>query len=100
MIDVIPALVNEADNHFMTAIPSLEELKETVFEMSGDSAPGLDGFSGSFYQAFWDIIKDDLLEATEHFKKRGYVPLASVNGTVQAIWNLSTVNSRNRSSFL
>lgn len=41
-----------------TAIPSLDldELKETVFEMSGDSAPGLDGFSGSFYQAFWDII--------------------------------------------
>lgn len=56
LIDVIPSLFNEADNHFMTAIPSLEELKETVFDMSGDSAPGLDGFSGSFYQAFWDII--------------------------------------------
>lgn len=51
LIDVIPALVNEADN---TTFLPWKNLRKP--EMSGDSTPGLDGFSGSFYQAFWDII--------------------------------------------
>jgi len=44
-------------------MPTLEELKQVVFAMNPHSAPGPDGIGGKFYQACWNIIKEDLLAA-------------------------------------
>nr|XP_027088717.1 uncharacterized protein LOC113710068 [Coffea arabica] len=38
------------DNSDFHQLPTMEELKEAVFSMSQDSAPGPDGFSSGFYQ--------------------------------------------------
>lgn len=38
-----------------------KKIKEAVFNCEGDKAPGPDGFSLSFYQACWDVVKNDLL---------------------------------------
>jgi hypothetical protein len=38
-----------------------EEVWNTIREMPGDRAPGLDGFTGAFYQKAWPIIKPDIL---------------------------------------
>lgn len=35
-------------------------MKEVIFSMSPDSALGLDGVSGRFYQQCWDVISADL----------------------------------------
>ncbi|KAK6150686.1 hypothetical protein DH2020_015618 [Rehmannia glutinosa] len=35
--------------------------------MGLDSAPGPDGFSGRFYQHFWDIVSDEVLAAVRYF---------------------------------
>lgn len=32
-----------------------------MFQLGGDKAPGPDGFPLSFYQKFWDVVKNDLL---------------------------------------
>ncbi|KAM2262659.1 hypothetical protein ACFXTI_044090 [Malus domestica] len=32
------------------------KIKETMFNMGGAKAPGLDGFQGIFFQSYWDII--------------------------------------------
>ena len=37
------------------------EVKEVVFQMEHNKAPGPDGFRVEFYQFFWGVIKDDLL---------------------------------------
>lgn len=50
---VIPKLVTEADNNMLTSIPSFAEIKEVVFRMCPNSAPGPDGFTGLFYQ-IWE----------------------------------------------
>lgn len=49
---VIPNLVTAEDNNFLTKLPSVEEVKNVVFSMNGNGAPGLDGFGGFFFQHF------------------------------------------------
>jgi len=42
---------------------SLEEVKNTINSMPTDKAPGPDGFTGAFFKACWEIIKDDVMAA-------------------------------------
>ena len=50
--------------------------------MEHNKAPGPDGFPSEFYQAFWHVIKDDLMALFEDFHN-GTLPLHSLNfGTI------------------
>nr|XP_027068031.1 uncharacterized protein LOC113693644 [Coffea arabica] len=62
----VPQLA-QADNDMLSALPDMAELKGVVFALDADSAPGPDGFGAGFYQACWDIIQSDLLEAVQAF---------------------------------
>lgn len=44
------------ENEKLEEIPSLEELKNTVFDMNGGSAASPDSFTCKFFTATWDII--------------------------------------------
>lgn len=55
--------ISEEDNIVLTTTPTLKDIKDTVFSIDTDSAPGPDGFSGYFYQRAWDIIASDLHKA-------------------------------------
>ena len=46
---------------------SEEEVKVAIMGMSGDKAPGPDGFTNEFYKAFKSLLKDDLLKFFEDF---------------------------------
>ena len=46
---------------------SLEELKEAVFGLPGNSAPGPDGFNTKFYQSQWNLINQDLFKVVQSF---------------------------------
>nr|XP_027120463.1 uncharacterized protein LOC113737428 [Coffea arabica] len=59
--------LSAADNGMLVALPELAELREVVFGLEADSAPGPDGFGAGFYQGCWEIIKSDLLEAVKAF---------------------------------
>ncbi|XP_027098924.2 uncharacterized protein [Coffea arabica] len=59
--------LSAADNDMLSAAPGMAELQEVVHGLDADSAPGPDGFGAGFYQACWDIIKADLLEAVQAF---------------------------------
>lgn len=52
MDGLIPSLVDDNMNKFLTAIPSKDEVKKDVFNLNKDSTPGVDGFGGIFYHYF------------------------------------------------
>lgn len=49
------------DNDRLTAPFSLDEIKKATFQLGRDKAPGPDGFNLTFYQRFWEVIKEDLV---------------------------------------
>ncbi|XP_071927080.1 uncharacterized protein [Coffea arabica] len=48
-LEVIPKLVTEQDNSWLTNVPSLTEVKNIIFVMDGESAAGPDGFTAKFF---------------------------------------------------
>lgn len=44
------------------------EVTNSVFSMDGNKYPGLGGFPMSFYQIFWDVIKQDVLAVVNEFE--------------------------------
>lgn len=51
--EVIHPLMSEEDNRMLTKIPSWIEIKDVVFVMNAEGAPGPDGFGGFFFQKYW-----------------------------------------------
>ncbi|KAG6467273.1 hypothetical protein ZIOFF_074906 [Zingiber officinale] len=50
-MDIMPQLVSSMENQALLALPSIEEVKQVVWEMCEDSAVGPNGFSVAFYVA-------------------------------------------------
>lgn len=48
-----------------------EEVREAVFKMCGDKAPGLDGFPMFFFQRFWVDLKEEVMAFIKEFHVRG-----------------------------
>jgi hypothetical protein len=71
--EVIPSLVTEDINAILTMLPSHSEIKAVVFALNKDSAPGLDGFGAFSYQHYWDIVKDDVINAVLEFFTTGWI---------------------------
>ena len=59
-VDDIPQ-VSELENNILIAKFFEAEVKEAIFSMEHNKAPGLDGFPAEFYQVFWEVIKADLV---------------------------------------
>jgi len=72
--ETIPSLVTEADNQMLLRIPLSAEIKDAVFALNGDGAPGLDGFGGHFYQTYWDIVGRDVEHSVQDFLQGGLLP--------------------------
>nr|XP_016509522.1 PREDICTED: uncharacterized protein LOC107826990 [Nicotiana tabacum] len=51
----------------LSRLPTIEEVRAGVFELSGESASGHDRFTGLFYQTCWDIIGADIHNMVLHF---------------------------------
>lgn len=59
-IFVTPNCLTVEQHAFYEQFLTLSDLKEVVFSMADDKAPGCDGFPYEFYKAFWDSIGHDL----------------------------------------
>ncbi|VFQ79087.1 unnamed protein product [Cuscuta campestris] len=72
-VDMEPVLhyldkpISHQDNINISKVPNEEEIKEAVWSLNPNSAPGPDGFNGSFFRACWHIIKDDVVSAAQEF---------------------------------
>ncbi|XP_075091457.1 uncharacterized protein LOC142171669 [Nicotiana tabacum] len=59
-INNVPSMVTIDQNLELSRFPTIEEVRAAVFELSGESASGPDGFTGLFYQTCWDVIGADI----------------------------------------
>jgi hypothetical protein len=74
--------VSEEENDLLIRSFTEAKVREAVFQMEHNKASGPDGFPAEFYQACWDIIKEDLMAMFAEFHV-GKLPLYSLNfGTI------------------
>lgn len=66
-LDCIEQVITQDDNEALMVIPDEEEIRMSIFDMDPNSAPGPDGYGGSFYQTCWEIIKSDLVSVVQLF---------------------------------
>ncbi|WVZ91838.1 hypothetical protein U9M48_037961 [Paspalum notatum var. saurae] len=84
--------VSPIENEILIAPFSEREIREAIFSMDHNKAPGPDGFPAEFYQHFWDIIKEDLMYMFEDLSK-GELPLFSLNfGVITLIPKVQEAN--------
>jgi hypothetical protein len=79
----IPSIVSEDDNMMLTTVPSPDINKLAVFEINGDGVSGPDGFSGHFFQFFWDVVSTDVVNSVQHFFLTG-----SLHNNINSKWFL------------
>ena len=70
--------VTDDDKEKLIVKFSYNEVREAIFQMEHNKAPDPDGFSAEFYQAFWVLIKDDLMAMFVDFYN-GTLRLYSLN---------------------
>ncbi|RVW19879.1 hypothetical protein CK203_110843 [Vitis vinifera] len=59
---------------------SENEIHSALMEMSGDKAPGPNGFTMAFWQSCWDFVKGEILEMFKEFHEQSSF-LKSLNNT-------------------
>ena len=77
---VIPKLITDDMNNMLTMLPSSDEIHKVVTSMNKNGAPGPDGFGGTLYQTYWNIVKDDVINAVlEFFTNNWLLPNFNAN---------------------
>eukprot|EP00253_Pinus_taeda_P029550 PITA_29550 len=59
MFDVVPNLISSKMNQSLESKITLKEVKEALFSMEPDKAPGPDGFTPRFLQVCWQIVEKE-----------------------------------------
>ncbi|GAA0164582.1 hypothetical protein LIER_20178 [Lithospermum erythrorhizon] len=84
LMDLIPNLVTTEQNEMLMANPSIQEVKDVVFQMDKNSAAGPDGFNGVFFQHCWEIIGSNVHQAVCSFMAGNSLP-KGMSSTVIAL---------------
>jgi hypothetical protein len=77
MVEDIPQLTSSEREELMAEF-SEKEVREAIFQMKHNKAPGPDGFPAEFHQVLWSLIKDDLMAIFRDFHA-GDLPLFCLN---------------------
>jgi hypothetical protein len=70
--------ITPGENEKLTSVINEQEVKDAVFQMKHNKAPGPDGFPAEFYQIFWETIKKDLMALFKDFYE-DKLPFFSLN---------------------
>ncbi|GKV50258.1 hypothetical protein SLEP1_g56970 [Rubroshorea leprosula] len=63
--------ITKADNEFLTAAFTEQEIKEAIWNCDPSKSPGLDGFNFRFIISMWDVIKADIVNFVREFHQHG-----------------------------
>ncbi|KAL0291000.1 UNVERIFIED_CONTAM: hypothetical protein Sradi_7037200 [Sesamum radiatum] len=74
-------LISENEATQISAPVQRSEIKEALFDINEDSAPGPDGFSSGFFKATWAVTGEDVCRAVMEFFNNGSL-LKQLNATL------------------
>lgn len=60
-LDVAPKWLSKFQQAFCDLLLTIDDLKEAIFSMANDKAPGCDGFPCEFYKSLWPCVGTYLL---------------------------------------
>lgn len=73
-------MVLEEENNSLIALPTAQEIRDALFSIHADKAPGPDGFSAAFYQTHWQDIGPDIVAEVQSFYAQDRL-LGKINDT-------------------
>eukprot|EP00253_Pinus_taeda_P027218 PITA_27218 len=76
----IPKLVTEEHNELLMSPIQAQEVDEAMAQLKEGKALGPDGFTTTFFHAFWDLIKEELWQVVEESRALRWL-LPSLNST-------------------
>lgn len=72
----MPTLLNGDDRDSLLRPVTRSEVKDAVWALDSDSAPGPDGFTGLFFKHCWETVGDDIYQAAQDFFAGTPIPWA------------------------
>ncbi|XP_021771467.1 uncharacterized protein LOC110735585 [Chenopodium quinoa] len=57
----LSCMITKEMNQTLCTVPTSEEISKALFEMHPNKAPGIDGLHALFYQKFWHIVGNDII---------------------------------------
>ncbi|XP_059654907.1 uncharacterized protein LOC132301687 [Cornus florida] len=72
--------ISQEDSCAIDQCFTTEEIKNVTMQFKPDKAPGPDGFPTRFFQKFWEIVGQDVVNGVLHFFNNGNLP-KGVNST-------------------
>ncbi|VFQ85192.1 unnamed protein product, partial [Cuscuta campestris] len=97
ILPLIPLVLSQEDNSSFSSLPTLEEVKQAVWDLDDTSVGGPDGFNGKFFKTTWDTIKLDVLSASQEFFLG--VPIPKAYGSTLLTLIPKTENSKKFDNF-
>ncbi|PWA66526.1 RNA-directed DNA polymerase, eukaryota, Reverse transcriptase zinc-binding domain protein [Artemisia annua] len=73
--------VSEVEAMEMSRMVSEEEVKNALFDIDDNKAPGPDGYTSKFFKKAWSVIKEDFYKAVNEFFVSGKL-LGQLNATL------------------
>ncbi|CAH9133061.1 unnamed protein product [Cuscuta epithymum] len=77
-------LVGSSAHESLLAPVETIEIKNSLFDIGNDKAPGPDGYSSAFFKSNWELIGHDIVRAIKEFFRSGKL-LKQINHTVIAL---------------
>lgn len=82
--DLFTNKFTQARADFMIRRVEKKEIKDAMFEIGEDKAPGPDGFTFAFFKSAWNVVGDEVCMAIEEFFANGKL-LREINSTIIAL---------------
>jgi len=74
-----------ADSHDLLLTPVIaDDIKQVLFSINDDKAPGPDGYTSVFFKKAWNIVGDDFFSAVQDFFASGEI-LKQLNHSIIAL---------------
>jgi hypothetical protein len=67
LLNLFDNTISMEENVSICSLPSEQEIHDSVFSIGATKAPGPDGFTGLFYQKYWNLVKPVVLSCVWNF---------------------------------